>query len=68
MLAILLYGASSFFFFIIDLYFLIPEVIKHFKIFIAESAIVIETPTKEIKAEIVINPLIVEVTKSDWLI
>ena len=56
------------FFFMLHLYFLIPEVIKHFKIFIAKSAIIIETPTKETKSDIVINPLIVEVTISEWSI
>ena len=49
-----------FFFLNIDLYFLIPAVIAPNFIPIAELVIPIGIPTKEVKAEIEIHPVIVE--------
>ena len=49
-----------FFFLIIDLYFLIPEVIAQIFNHAAELVISIEIPAKEAKAEIEIHPVIVE--------
>ena len=49
------------FFFIIDLYFLIPAVITQIFNPIAELTIPIRIPTKEAKADIEMHPVIVEV-------
>ena len=48
------------FFFIIDLYFLIPAAIAHIFNPKAELVILIRIPTKEGKAEIEIHPIIIE--------
>ena len=49
-----------FFFLIIDLYFLIPAVIAQIFNPIAELVISIRIPSKEVKVEIKIHPVIVE--------
>ena len=49
-----------FLFLIIDLYFLIPAVIKEIFIVIAELAILTGIPTKETRTEIETHPLTVE--------
>ena len=53
---------SCFFFFllIIDLYFLIPAAIAHIFNPIAELVTPIGIPSKEVKAEVEINPIIAE--------
>ena len=51
---------SSFFFLIIDLYFLIPAVITEIYIVIAELAVPTGIPTKEARAEIETHPVTVE--------
>ena len=67
MLKILFYHASSFFFLIIDLYFLFPAVITQIFNPIAELAIPIGTPTKE-RAEMEKHPVIAEIIISEWSI
>ena len=57
-----------FFFLTIDLYFLIPAVIKQILNPIAELVIPIVTPTKEPKAYIETHTLIVEISWSKWSI
>ena len=57
---ILFYHTSFSFFFIIDLYFLVAAVIAQIFNPIAEIIIPIGIPTKEAKAEIGINAVIVE--------
>ena len=52
--------SSCFFFLIIDLYFLIPAVIAQISNIIAELLIPIGIPSKEVKAEVEIYPVIVE--------
>ena len=59
MLTILFYHVS-FFFLVIDLYFLIPAVTAQSFNPIAELVIPIGIPIKEAKAEIEINPVIIE--------
>ena len=56
------------FFLIIDLYFLIPAVITQFFNPIVELAIPIGITTKEAKAEMETNPVIVEITIREWSI
>ena len=51
----------SFFFLIIDLYFLISATIAQIFNFIAELGIPIGIPSEEAKSEIELNPVIVEV-------
>ena len=55
----------SFFFLIIDLYFLIPAVITQIFYPIAELVIPIGIPTKEGKSELETHPVIVEITISE---
>ena len=57
-----------FFFFIIDLYFLIPAVITQIFNQFAELLIRIGIPTKEAKADMEMHPVIVEITISEWSI
>ena len=56
------------FFLIIDLYFLIPAVITQIFNPIVELAIPIGITTKEAKAEMETNPVIVEITIREWSI
>ena len=53
------------FFLIIDLYFLIPAVMKQIINPIVELAISIGIPTKEAKAEMETHPVIVEIAISE---
>ena len=66
MLTILFYHAFSFFFLIIDLYFLIAKVIAQIVNPIVELAIPIGILTKEAKAEIEKHPVILEIAISKW--
>ena len=66
LLTILFYDASSFFFLIIDLYFLIAKVIAQIVNPIVELAIPIGLLTKEAKAEIEKHPVILEIAISKW--
>ena len=52
---------ASFFFLIIDLYFLIPAIITQIFNPIAELVIAIGIPTKEAKAEMETHPLTVQI-------
>ena len=56
------------FFFIIDLYFLIPAVITQMLYPIAKLIIPIGIPTEEVKVEIGTHPVIVGTTTSEWSI
>ena len=56
------------FFLIIDLHFLIPEVIAQIFNPIAEFIFPIGIPTKEAKAEMETHQVIVEITISKWSI
>ena len=56
------------FFLIIDLYILIPAVVRQVFNPIVELAIPIGIPTKEAKAEMETHPIIVEITISGWSI
>ena len=55
-----IFSCLFFFFLIIDLYFLIPAVIAQIVNPVAELIIPIGIPKKEAKAEIEINPVVVE--------
>ena len=66
MLTILFYHAFSFFFLIIDLYFLIAKVIAQIVYPIVELAIPIGLLTKEAKSEIEKHPVILEIAISKW--
>ena len=57
-----------FFFLITDLYFLISAAITQIFNPIAEHVIHIRIPTKKAKAEMVIIPVIAEITISEWSI
>ena len=64
LLTILYDHASYFFFFIIDLYILIPSIITQVLNPIAEIVIPTRIPNKEEKAEMEIDPVIVEILVS----
>ena len=66
MLTILFYHASFFFLLIIDLYFLIAEVIAQIVNPNVELAIPIGLLIKEAKAEIEKHPVILEIAISKW--
>ena len=61
----MLFNSDFFFFFIIDLYFLIPAVITQIFSPIVELAIPIGIPTKEAKSKIETHPVILEITISE---
>ena len=65
---IFLLSCFFFFFLNIDLYFLIHAVIAQIVNLITEFVIPIGIPTKETKAEMETQPVIVEITMGKWSI